>query len=159
VVVVPLPRWDTDWQLKTDRKGWPKLRYDKRTGKWVKVKWRPVWDPLWGNPRSNTHWQRSKAVPVVIAAVMQAATAAGLQPCSFMTVRLVWAPGDNRHADEDNLYRLFKTVCDGLARGPRKDLPGLRLVPDDTSQYMDKLAPRIARDVPAGLWLEVTCRG
>ena len=155
LLIVPLPRWDMDWQVKTGRGGWPKV--NTKTGK--VVKWRPVWDPLWGNPRSNTHWQRAKAVPQVITAVVDAATRAGLEPCQHITIRLVWAPGDNRHADPDNLWRLQKTCCDALARGPRKDLPGLRLVPDDDSRWMDKLGPRIDRPpTPAGLWLEMTVR-
>lgn len=152
-VRLELPRWDTAWEAKKGRNGWPKV--NPKTGK--VIRWRPTWDPLWGNPRSNSHWSvRAKAVRVVIAAVGVAATRAGLKPCQHLTIQLVWSPGDNRHADEDNLWRLQKVLADGLARGPRKDLPGLRLVPDDDSRWMTKLGPRVERPpVPGGLWLEV----
>jgi hypothetical protein len=153
--ILPLPRWDIAWEAKTGQGGWPKV--NAKTGKVVKH--RPVWDPLWGNTQ-NKHWApRAKAVREVITAITQIATAAGLQPCNHLTIRLVWAPDTKRNVDEDNLWRLQKTIADGLARGPRRDLPGLHLVPDDNAQWMTKLGPRI--EMPPnrpGLWLEVQVR-
>jgi crossover junction endodeoxyribonuclease RusA len=151
MVRLDLPRWDTAWEIKQNRKGWPVV--NPKTGKVVKH--RPVWDTLRAN--SRPHWSaRHKRTKEVIDAVTRIATAAGLRPCSFLDVALVWAPGSNVNADEDNLFPLLKVCCDALARGPRRDLPGLHLVPDDTSRYMRKV-PRIDwPPVPGGLWLEVT---
>jgi crossover junction endodeoxyribonuclease RusA len=150
--ILPLPRWDTAWEAKTGRGGWPKV--NAKTGKVVKH--RKVWDTLRGNSRP-AHWsQRHQAVKDVIETVTSLALAAGLRPCRYMDVTLVWAPGNHRIADEDNLFGLLKACCDALARGPRTDLPGLKLVPDDDSRYMRK-TPRIARPpTPEGLWLEIS---
>ena len=154
-VRLDLPRWDTMWEVKTRRGGWPALN---KAGK--PIRRRKVWDALTGNART-AHWaQRNAATRIVIAEVVKAATALGLQPCQHLTVQLVWAPGSRRKADEDNLWPLLKVLADGLARGPRKDLPGLHLVPDDDAQWMTKLGPRIDRPpVPAGLWLEIKMEG
>jgi hypothetical protein len=153
-IILPLPRWDADRQVKTDRRGWPKI--NPKTGK--VITWRPVWDVLHANSRPG-HWaQRVKATRIVIDAVTKAATAAGLQPCRHLTVQLVWAPGDHRRADRGNLFGIQKAAIDGLARG-RKDIPGLHLVPDDSERWVEELTPRIDRPpTPAGLWLEVITR-
>lgn len=154
VVRLDLPRWDIAWEVRTRRGGWPKL--DPKTGKVLKK--RRVWDALKGNARNAHYAQRHKAAKEVIDAVASAATRAGLVPCAHLTVQLVWAPGKNMRADDDNLWNLQKVCCDALARG-RKDLPGLQLVPDDSRKWMEKLAPRIDwPPVPGGLWLEITCR-
>lgn len=151
-----LPRWDTEWEVRTRRGGWPKI--DPKTGKVLKR--RRIWDALWGNARNDHIFaQRSAATKKVIAAVTDLATSAGLRPCSYMDVTLVWAPGRNMTADEDNLWHLLKACCDALARG-RKDLPGLHLVPTDTNRHMRK-TPRIdwppqgQKTGPSGLWLEI----
>lgn len=152
VVRLELPRWDTMWEIRKRRGGWPKI--DPKTRKVLKK--RVVWDALGGNAREGTFHSRHKASHVVIAEVVRVATRAGLRPCEHLTVRLVWAPGRTMRADDDNLWQLQKVCCDGLARG-RGDLPGLHLVPDDSRRFMEKLAPRIDwPPVPAGLWLEVT---
>jgi hypothetical protein len=153
--ILNLPRYDIAWEVKKGRNGWPKVNPKTRKV----VKHRVVWDALMGNAR-NAHWSaRAKAAKLVIADVVRIGTAAGLEPCKHVTIRLVWAPGDMRTADEDNLWNLQKVIADGLARGPRKDLPGMRLVPDDTSTWMTKLGPRIDRPpTPAGLWLELHAR-
>lgn len=154
VIRLDLPRWDTEWKLKTRRGGWPRI--DPKTGRVVKH--RPVWDALRGNSRNAHYAQRHNASRTVIDAVMVAATKAGLTPCQHLTVQLVWAPGDCRRADEDNLVQLQKVCCDALSRG-RSDIPGLHIVPDDTSKWMRKEMPRIDRPpVRPGLWLEVRVR-
>ncbi|MDN5916625.1 MAG: hypothetical protein L0I76_16235 [Pseudonocardia sp.] len=116
-----------------------------------------MWDTLHANARPG-HWaQRSSATAEVIHAVILLAKAQGLHHITgarYVRVELVWSPGDRRRADEDNLFPLVKVAADALARG-RRDLPGLHLVPDDTSEWMGKSA-RIARPPePAGLWLHV----
>lgn len=112
---------------------------------------------LTGNTR--VHWRtRSAQVSEVRNAVKVLATAAKIPPAPHLTVELVWAPGDRRRRDADNLWPLLKTACDALARG-RKDWVGLELVPDDTPAYMEKKAPRIASPdecAERGMWLYVT---
>lgn len=152
VVRLDLPRWDTAWEIRKGRGGWP--RVDPKTHKVMKK--RVVWDALKGNARNQNFHARHKASQEVIAAVVRVATGAGLRPCDHLTVRLVWAPGKVMRADDDNLWQLQKVCCDALARG-RSDIPGLHLVPDDSRKFMEKLAPRIDwPPVPGGLWLEVT---
>jgi hypothetical protein len=149
-----LPRWDLP-QPKTGRGGWPKGNPTTRKV----VKHRPVWDALHANARP-AHWaQRHKAVREVIQAVSWAARCAGMRECEHLTVQLVWAPGDRRRADRGNLAIIQKSCVDALARG-RSDIPGLRLVPDDTDRWVEELMPRIDRPpVRAGLWLEVVAVG
>lgn len=154
VVVLHLPRWDQAWEVATRRGGWPKI--DPKTRKVIKR--RKVWDALRGNSRNAHYAQRHNATKEVIEAVVDVARRAGLhhiKDATHVKVELVWAPGDHRRADEDNLWHLLKVCCDALARG-RTDLPGLHLVPDDDSRYMLKV-PRIERPPkPPGLRLEVT---
>jgi crossover junction endodeoxyribonuclease RusA len=150
-----LPRWDMAWEAATSRGGWPKV--NPKTRKVIKR--RKVWDALQGN--SRVHWTaRHAATREVIDAITLAARHAGLGPCSHLTVRLVRVVPTERAMDEDNLWPFFKVCCDALARGPRKDLPGLHLVPDDTPQWMNKLTPRIVhRRGDSGLWLDITPHG
>jgi crossover junction endodeoxyribonuclease RusA len=72
-----------------------------------------------------------------------------------VALQLVWAPGDNRKRDSDNLWKLQKVCADALARG-RSTLVGIDLVPDDAPRWMDKLAPLILPP-PAGpaMWLDL----
>lgn len=114
---------------------------------------------LSGNTRS--HWRvRTADTRRVRDDVMRLAQAAGLHRLPFrvahVAVELVWAPGDRRVRDADNLWPLLKVCCDALARR-RADLIGLDLVPDDSPEWMTKLAPRIAGP-PAvrGMWVVVT---
>jgi crossover junction endodeoxyribonuclease RusA len=99
---------------------------------------------LYANVR--THWRRRSADTLQVRAdVTNLAKAAHLHRVDgvrFVTVELVWAPGDRRRRDADNLWPLLKVICDALAR-QRADLVGLDLVPDDTAEFMQKLAPRI----------------
>lgn len=112
---------------------------------------------LVGNSRA--HWrQRSADTRNVRGTVLTLAQAAGLHrvgPARHVTVELVWAPGDNRRRDADNLWPLLKVGCDALARG-RRDWVGLDLVPDDTPEHMTKRAPRIEPPPARGMWLDVT---
>jgi len=99
---------------------------------------------LYANVR--THWRRRSADTLQVRNdVTNLAKAAHLHRITgirHVTVELVWAPGDRRRRDADNLWPLLKCVCDAIARG-RSDLVGLDLVPDDTPEHMTKLAPRI----------------
>ncbi len=115
---------------------------------------------LWGNTRS--HWRaRSRDARQVRTDVVTVATAAGLHHLcdgrvSHVTAQLVWAPGDRRRRDDDNLAGMQKVVCDAIARGPRADLIGLQLVPDDTREHFRKLEPLILPPPePAGMWLNL----
>lgn len=120
---------------------------------------------LTGNARIG-HWgARSQASREVRSSVAWLARKARIPRSRHLTVELVWAPGDRRRRDADNLSLLLKACCDGLARGPRKPSlraapwVGLDLVPDDTPRWMRKLPPRIATpdETPErGLWLIVT---
>lgn len=120
---------------------------------------------LTGNARC-AHWgARSEASQQVRGAVAWLARKARIPRSRHLTVELVWAPGDRRRRDPDNLWPLLKACCDGLARGPRKPSlraaawVGLDLVPDDTPRWMTKLPPRIVGpdETPEiGMWLIVT---
>jgi crossover junction endodeoxyribonuclease RusA len=150
VIRLDLPPWDRTWEIKRRRGGWPVI--DPVSNKVRKI--RPVWDALAGNARVH-YAQRHKATKEVIAAVVDIATRAGLQPCSYMDVTLVWAPGHNRATDEDNRWPLLKACCDALARGPRQDLPGLHLLPDDDSRHMRKTVRIDPPPAPPGLYLQI----
>jgi len=110
---------------------------------------------------ARPHWsQRSKDTRQVRADVMRLAQAAGLhrlsQPCRHLTAGLVWAPGDRVRRDADNLFPLAKACFDALARGSRKDLIGLEIVPDDTPEHLTKLTPVLMPPPAKGMWLELT---
>ena len=95
---------------------------------------------------------------MVRSTVALLARQAGIPKAEHLTVELVWAPGDRRRRDADNLWPLLKSACDALARG-RADWVGLDLVADDTPRFMTKLAPRIAgpeESPQRGMWLFVT---
>lgn len=112
---------------------------------------------LVGNSRA--HWRRRSAdtqqVRTVVAALARQHNLHLAQP-QHVTVELIWAPGDRRRRDADNLWPLLKACCDALARGPRRDWTGLDLVPDDTPEHMTKLAPRIDGPPAKGMWLAIT---
>lgn len=131
-----LPRYDTAWEI---------VRGKRK---------RLVWDTLRGNARPG-HWAiRHRAVKQVIEDVVLLARLGRIPAGEHITVQLLWAPGDRRRADVDNLVALQKVMCDALARG-RKDLPGLHLVPDDTPEHMTKRMPEILPPPACGLWLLV----
>lgn len=126
---------------------------------------REIWSCLHANQRPNRH-SKARAVRHVIWTVATLARAARVQPCEHLVLELVWVPERaNRGRDSDNLWPLLKVCADALARGPRKraaGAPGLDLVPDDTPDWMTKLAPRIdapTPELPAGLWLLLTAQG
>ena len=112
---------------------------------------------LCGN--SRTHWRaRSAASKQVRTDVAALAMQAGIPRSAHLEVELLWAPGDRRRRDADNLWPLLKAACDGLARGNRRDWVGLDLVPDDTPEFMTKRAPRILSSDEcreSGMWLDV----
>lgn len=118
---------------------------------------------LAGNAR--VHWSvKARDTRQVRSDVVNLAKAAGLhryQPgeVEHVTLQLVWAPGDRRRRDEDNLNPLVKVVADALARGPRADWVGLDVVPDDTPEYMTRHRPLIlAPPAPAGMWVDLRLR-
>lgn len=114
--------------------------------------------PLTGNSRS--HWRaRSTVTQQVRSDVQTLARQARIPVSTHLTVELVWAPGDRRRRDSDNLWPMLKVACDALARGPRKDWVGLELVPDDTPEHFTKMPPRIEPPPAKGMWLVVTAHG
>lgn len=69
---------------------------------------------------------------------------------THITTRLHYRAPDRRRRDEDNLILTAKPLWDGLVDAG--------VVPDDTSEYMTKLMPKIhppALEGPA-LWLTIT---
>jgi crossover junction endodeoxyribonuclease RusA len=66
-----------------------------------------------------------------------------------ITTRLHYRPPDRRRRDEDNLIATAKPLWDGLVDAG--------IVPDDTSEFMTKLMPRIHPPAPEGpaLWLTI----
>lgn len=115
---------------------------------------------LHGNTRS--HWRsRAKDAREVRETVAWLATQARIPKANHLTVWLVWAPGDRRRRDSDNLVAFQKICCDALARG-RKDLVGLDLVEDDAPRFMTKLMPKILdpdQCDEVGMWLYVETAG
>lgn len=120
-------------------------------------------ESLWGNTRA--HWRRRSAETRQLRNdVLMVARSVGLHRLcdgrvEHVTAGLVWAPGDRRPRDEDNLAPMQKVACDGLARGRQKTFIGLDLVPDDSSEHFTKLAPRILPPPePKGMWLDILLR-
>jgi hypothetical protein len=147
-----LPRWYATWTFPHDRRtGKPKVVLG-RNGKYRAVKHRRVWDVLLLNARPGSYHQRAAAVREVINATVAAAQAAGLadvDDAEHLTVRLVWAADHNTRTEAHNLHGLVKPIVDALARG-RKDLPGLRIVADDTDYQVTTLPPYIRRPQDGG---------
>lgn len=147
-----LPRWYATWTFPHDRRtGKPKVVLG-RNGKYRAIKHRRVWDVLLLNSRPGSYHQRAAAVREVITATVAAAQAAGLADVAdaeHLTVRLVWAADHNTRTEAHNLHGLVKPIVDALARG-RKDLPGLRIVADDTDYQVTTLPPYIRRPKDAG---------
>lgn len=114
---------------------------------------------LVGNSRA--HWrQRSADTAQVRNDVTNLAKAAHLHRIDGIrriSVEFVWAPGNRLRRDADNLWPMLKVCCDALARGPRRNHGvGLDLVPDDTPEFMEKLAPRLELPpAPKGMWLHI----
>lgn len=102
--------------------------------------------PLTANQRQ--HWtQRHRLTAETRQTVAWLARAARIPAGQHCTVTLMWAPGDRRRRDTDNLVPTLKAACDGLLDA--------RVVPDDTPQHMTKHMPIIAARAP-GMWLDVT---
>lgn len=111
----------------------------------------------------RAHWsQKAKSTRQVRADVTTLAKAAGLhryEPgrVDHVTVALVWAPGDRRRRDDDNLAPMLKAAADAIARGGRADLIGIDLVADDTARWMTKTC-RIEPPPAKGMWLDLELR-
>lgn len=95
------------------------------------------------------HWAEKARLTRTIRDLTKIA-ARNIPASDHATVRLVWVVRDNRRRDEDNTYPTFKAMCDGLVDAG--------VVPDDTPQYMTKLAPLIRMEAggKARIELEVT---
>lgn len=75
------------------------------------------------------------------------ARAAQIPAAAHLGVTLVWAPGDRRRRDVDNLVPTLKPCCDGLVDAG--------VVADDTPRWMTKHMPLILDGPGRGLWLDV----
>ncbi len=142
VFELELPRWDLAWETRVRRS-------DRKL-----IRERPVWDALRGNPRITNRYARNRAVQQVRETVAWLAKAAKIPTGRFLAVTLVYAPGDNRDRDEDNLFPLLKPCADALCRG-RRDWVGLALVPTDTPRHMSKSVVIEPPPHSAGLWLRI----
>jgi crossover junction endodeoxyribonuclease RusA len=113
--------------------------------------------PLNANQSLNPY-KRAKIVKALRTEIAWLGRAARIPQGSHMTVQLVYAPGRNQHMDGPNFYPTLKALTDGLARGPRKDLIGLDIVPDDTDEYVTQLPTLILWPPEPGprCWLLVT---
>lgn len=112
---------------------------------------------------ARPHWsRRAKDTRQVRSDVANLGKAAGLHllkhRIQHITVVLVWAPGNRIRRDAINLAPMVKACCDGLARGNRKDLIGLDLVPDDTAEWMDQRTAVLVPPPAKGMWLDLSIR-
>jgi crossover junction endodeoxyribonuclease RusA len=112
---------------------------------WIRLPWdRP---PL--NLNQSLHYAvKARLVAEVRRDVGWLLRAAKLSTAEHVTVGLVYAPGDRRRRDEDNLVGLLKACCDAAV--------DVGLCVDDDPAHMTKLMPKILPP-PAepGLWLTV----
>jgi crossover junction endodeoxyribonuclease RusA len=72
-----------------------------------------------------------------------------IPPSGHITTRLNYRAPDRRRRDEDNLIATAKPLWDGLVDAS--------VVPDDTSEFMTKLMPKIHPPTAEGpaLWLDI----
>lgn len=105
--------------------------------------------PLSANDRM--HWAtKARATRAIRDLTAIDARKAGIPAVEHVTARLAWVVTDRRRRDTDNTYPTFKAMCDGLVDAG--------IVPDDTPEFMTKLAPVIVYE-PGGkarVELEVT---
>lgn len=111
------------------------------------------------NARGHPRFTKATPTRMVRADVTNLARAAHLhrlgRPFRFVDVELVWAPGERRRRDDDNLFGLVKVAADALAGGPRKDRVSIDLVADETSEFMRKACRIAPPPTPKGMWLEL----
>lgn len=109
--------------------------------------------PLSLNDRG--HWaKKAAAVAAVRKEAAYRARATVPRNLGHITTRLHYLPPDNRRRDEDNLVATAKACWDGLVDAG--------IVPDDTSEYMTKIMPRIhhhEKGEKPRMWLEITTTG
>lgn len=105
--------------------------------------------PLSANDRM--HWAtKARTTRMIRDLAAISARKAEIPAVEHVNVRLVWVVSDRRRRDTDNTYPTFKAMCDGLVDAG--------IVPDDTPEYMTKLAPviRYEQGGTARVELEVT---
>lgn len=104
--------------------------------------------PLTLNQR--LHWTKSSPHRAALRKeAADLAIAMRIPPCDHITTRLHYRAPDHRRRDEDNLIASAKPLWDGLVDAS--------VVPDDTSEFMTKLMPRIHPPTDEGpaMWLLV----
>lgn len=102
------------------------------------------------NANQRLHWSKKASLTKYVRESARLWARKLPKPQEHITVQLVWVVTDRRRRDSDNIYPTFKAMCDGLVDAG--------IVPDDTPEYMTKLAP-IIRHEPGGtarFELEVT---
>lgn len=103
--------------------------------------------PLNLNQR-HKHWaNKAHLTAIVRSTVGWLAKQRHIPASRYCTVTLIWAPGDKRRRDADNLVGTLKPACDGIVDAG--------IVPDDTPEYMKKEMPIFRPGKPAGMWLEI----
>lgn len=96
--------------------------------------------PLSANDR--LHWARkSRLTKEIRTTAFMLARNGRIPAMGCCQVQLVWTVTDRRRRDSDNTYPTFKAMCDGLVDAG--------VVPDDTPEFMVKLAPVILHE-PGG---------
>jgi crossover junction endodeoxyribonuclease RusA len=89
------------------------------------------------NHNQRLHWRRESTLKKLVRLhAKNQATKARIGRCSFLTVQLHYAPGDNRTVrDPANLTATSKPAIDGLVDAG--------LVPDDNPTFLDEVMPVI----------------
>lgn len=118
--------------------------------------------PLRSNGGHGNRYAKSRTVKEIRWAVFTLAKNAKIPTGQHLIVQLHYAPGRQSHIDAPNLFPTVKPCVDALAnpkRQHRKAAPwvGLRLVPDDTAEYVTTPIPVIHYPPEPGpkCWLTV----
>lgn len=136
-------------------------RKDKETGaKLPRTRAPRPGPPLLQNWNQSMHWREwARRKKQILETVEWRAKQLKIPTGRHITVQLHYLTGERRGPDSDNLAPTLKAACDALARGKNTALAGLRLVPDDTPEFMTKPEPIIVTGPgKRRLWIMVTVR-
>lgn len=131
----------------------------------------PLWDrpPLRSNGTQPNRWDRARTVREIRTLVALRAQQQGMHRLGdirHLAFQLWYAPGVRRRIDPPNYYPTLKPCVDALTTPRRKANPrngstpwiGLRIVPDDTPEYVTLLDTQVLFPPEPGprCWLTVT---
>jgi hypothetical protein len=131
----------------------------------------PLWDrpPLRANGTQPHYYRRGRIVRDVRELVSARAKELGMHRLTgvrHLSFQLFYAPGVRRRIDPPNFYPTLKACVDALSNPLRKVNPrtgsrpwvGLRIVPDDTTEWVTLLDTVIKEPPEPGprCWLTVT---